>query len=102
MCSISFLKGLEKRKRNRFEDKWNQKIYIQENERFQENSSETGERFDEKRSLIYIYLGELGEGDDGLRRRVVGTNGKIRLTIIYDDLKSELKLFVHEASGLPG
>jgi len=51
---------------------------------------------------IYIYLGELGEGDDGLRRRVVGTNGKIRLTIIYDDLKSELKLFVHEATGLPG
>ena len=52
--------------------------------------------------FIYIYLGELGEGDDGLRRRVVGTNGKIRLTIIYDDLKSELKLFVHEATGLPG
>ena len=49
---------------------------------------------------VRIYSG--GGGDEGLRRRGVGTNGRIRLTIIYDGVKSELKLFVHEAAGLPG
>jgi hypothetical protein len=39
----------------------------------------------------------------GLRRRlVVGTNGRIRLTLIFDTRVEELKIFVHEAAGLPG
>ena len=40
---------------------------------------------------------------DELRRRVVPTgHGKIRLNLLYDDNRQELKVFVHEAAGLPG
>ena len=28
--------------------------------------------------------------------------GKIRLNLLYDDNREELKVFVHEAAGLPG
>ena len=39
----------------------------------------------------------------GLRRRLVGGhNGRIRLTLIFDTRHEELKIFVHEAAGLPG
>ena len=37
-----------------------------------------------------------------LRRRVVPGRGRIRLNLLYDDNRQELKVFVHEASGLPG
>merc|ERR1711936_1318012 len=36
------------------------------------------------------------------RKRPVGNQGKIRLNILYDENKEELKLFVHEAANLPG
>jgi len=39
---------------------------------------------------------------DELRRRVVPGHGKIRLNLLYDDNRQELKVFVHEAAGLPG
>ena len=55
---------------------------------------------------------------DELRRRVVPGNvvpghgvpghvvpaghGKLRLNLLYDDNRQELKVFVHEAAGLPG
>merc|ERR1712192_91173 len=39
---------------------------------------------------------------DELRRRAVPGHGKIRLNLLYDDNRQELKVFVHEASGLPG
>ena len=39
---------------------------------------------------------------DELRRRVVPGNGKIRLNLLYDDNRQELKVFVHEVAGLPG
>jgi hypothetical protein len=38
----------------------------------------------------------------GLRRRVGGSNGRIRLTLIFDTRVEELKIFVHEAAALPG
>ena len=45
---------------------------------------------------------------DELRRRVVPAghvvpgHGKLRLNLLYDDNRQELKVFVHEAAGLPG
>ena len=36
------------------------------------------------------------------RKRPVGNQGKIRLNILYDENKEELKVFVHEAANLPG
>eukprot|EP00090_Calanus_glacialis_P017269 TRINITY_DN26933_c0_g1_i7.p1 TRINITY_DN26933_c0_g1~~TRINITY_DN26933_c0_g1_i7.p1 ORF type:complete len:1127 (+),score=330.64 TRINITY_DN26933_c0_g1_i7:171-3551(+) len=39
---------------------------------------------------------------DTFRRRPVGNQGKIRLNILYDTNKEELKVFVHEAANLPG
>ena len=39
---------------------------------------------------------------DELRRRVVPGHGKIRLNLLYDDNRQELKVFVHEVAGLPG
>jgi len=39
---------------------------------------------------------------DGLRHREVCANGKIRLTLLYEESKEELKVFVHEALNLPG
>ena len=39
---------------------------------------------------------------DELRRRVVPGHGRIRLNLLYDDNRQELKVFVHEAAGLPG
>ena len=39
---------------------------------------------------------------DTFRRRPVGNQGKIRLNILYDENKEELKVFVHEAANLPG
>jgi len=40
---------------------------------------------------------------EGLRKRAVDWgNGRIRLTLFYDERKEELKVFVHEAAGLPG
>ena len=50
---------------------------------------------------------------DELRRRVVSPghvvpghvvpgHGKLRLNLLYDDNRQELKVFVHEAAGLPG
>ena len=46
--------------------------------------------------------GFVGPGE-GLRKRAVDWgNGRIRLTLFYDERKEELKVFVHEAAGLPG
>jgi len=47
---------------------------------------------------------EAASGDSGeLRKRnVMGTNGKIRITLVYDHGPEELKVFIHEAAGLPG
>jgi len=39
---------------------------------------------------------------DELRKRTVAGHGKIRLNLLYDDNREELKVFVHEAAGLPG
>jgi len=39
---------------------------------------------------------------DSLRKRAVGNQGKLRLNILYDEKKEELKVFVHEAANLPG
>ena len=46
---------------------------------------------------------------DELRRRAVSPghvvpagHGKLRLNLLYDDNRQELKVFVHEAAGLPG
>merc|ERR1712203_24011 len=48
---------------------------------------------------------------DELRRRVVSPghgklvvagHGKLRLNLLYDDNRQELKVFLHEAAGLPG
>lgn len=39
---------------------------------------------------------------DELRKRTVAGLGKIRLNLLYDDNREELKVFVHEAAGLPG
>ena len=36
-----------------------------------------------------------------LRRRP-HPNGRLRMTLLYDEQKEELKVFVHEAAGLPG
>jgi len=36
------------------------------------------------------------------RKRTVAGHGKIRLNLLYDDNREELKVFVHEAAGLPG
>jgi hypothetical protein len=38
----------------------------------------------------------------GLRKRTAGSQGRIRLTLIYESRVQELKIFVHEAAGLPG
>jgi hypothetical protein len=38
----------------------------------------------------------------GLRKRTVGSQGRIRITLIFDMRTQELKIFVHEALGLPG
>ena len=48
-----------------------------------------------------MILDSFGESD-GLRHRDVCANGKLRLTILYDEHNEELKVFVHEATGLPG
>ena len=39
---------------------------------------------------------------DTFRKRPVSNQGKIRLNILYDTNKEELKVFVHEAANLPG
>jgi len=45
-------------------------------------------------------VGTLAETE--LRKRPVGNRGKLRLNILYDDHKEELKVFLHEAANLPG
>jgi len=47
-------------------------------------------------------VGEVDPPLDELRRRVVPGHGKIRLNLLYDDNRQELKVFVHEVAGLPG
>ena len=40
--------------------------------------------------------------ESGLRQRNVASRGRVRLNILYDTNKEELKVFLHEAQGLPG
>merc|ERR1719244_634404 len=40
--------------------------------------------------------------DFGLRRRGIGSKPKVRLNLLYDENKEEVKLFLHEAANLPG
>eukprot|EP00092_Neocalanus_flemingeri_P064404 GFUD01078159.1.p1 GENE.GFUD01078159.1~~GFUD01078159.1.p1 ORF type:complete len:1135 (-),score=294.37 GFUD01078159.1:524-3928(-) len=47
-------------------------------------------------------MGDLDDSMTTFRRRPVGNQGKIRLNILYDENKEELKVFVHEAANLPG
>eukprot|EP00092_Neocalanus_flemingeri_P021078 GFUD01022838.1.p1 GENE.GFUD01022838.1~~GFUD01022838.1.p1 ORF type:complete len:586 (+),score=158.29 GFUD01022838.1:255-1760(+) len=47
-------------------------------------------------------LGDIVDPMTTLRKRHIGNQGKIRLNIIYDENKQELKVFVHEAANLPG
>jgi len=44
----------------------------------------------------------LGPAEDEFRKRSVATQGKIRLNLLYDERREELKVFVHEVAGLPG
>jgi len=49
-------------------------------------------------------IGMPSNSGDGLRQRtsLIAPRGKIRITLLYDNTKEELKVFVHEAHGLPG
>lgn len=49
-----------------------------------------------------VDVGDLLAPENALRRRIVSSNGKLRMTIRYDEEESELKVFVHEAKDLPG
>jgi len=49
-----------------------------------------------------LSMGELIDPISTFRKRPVGNQGKIRLNILYDENKEELKVFVHEAANLPG
>jgi len=40
--------------------------------------------------------------EGGLRHRAVGGRGKLKLNLLYDENREELKVFVHEALDLPG
>ena len=42
------------------------------------------------------------DDDSGLRQRNPSIKGRVRLNILYDTNKEELKLFLHEAQNLPG
>ena len=42
------------------------------------------------------------DDQSGLRQRNVASKGRVRLNILYDTNKEELKLFLHEAQNLPG
>ena len=42
------------------------------------------------------------DDESGLRQRNVASKGRVRLNILYDTNKEELKLFLHEAQNLPG
>jgi hypothetical protein len=57
--------------------------------------------------FIYLFFILCGGAVDplaasGLRKRTAGNQGRIRLTLIYESRVQELKIFVHEAAGLPG
>merc|ERR1712115_738421 len=47
-----------------------------------------------------------GPPEDELRQRTglrpVNAPGRVRLNLLYDERREELKVFVHEAAGLPG
>merc|ERR1711874_14335 len=44
----------------------------------------------------------ISDDDSWLRQRNPAVNGRVRLNILYDTNKEELKLFLHEAQNLPG
>jgi len=66
------------------------------------NDGPTGENIEAFNDSPRYNLGQNVEPMDTLRKRTVGSNGKIRLNILYDERKEELKVFVHEAANLPG
>ena len=45
---------------------------------------------------------QTGPEDSGLRQRNPANRGRVRLNILYDTNKEELKLFLHEVQNLPG
>ena len=44
----------------------------------------------------------ISDDTSGLRQRNLAIKGRVRLNILYDTNKEELKLFLHEAQNLPG
>merc|ERR1711874_78853 len=44
----------------------------------------------------------ISDDNSGLRQRNLAIKGRVRLNILYDTNKEELKLFLHEAQNLPG
>lgn len=57
-----------------------------------------------KQDLTEEWLGDEQPPVDVLRKRnlVQAGNGKIKLNLLYNQDKEELKVFIHEVSGLPG